>query len=554
MTVSPGRVLLVDDEPNLRLLLEIELADRGFHVVGCGDPREAIAVLGEQAEFDVLLTDIRMPGLSGLELTRWVKEHRPEIEVILMTGYGTSETAVEGLRLGAADYLLKPFDTELMVAAIRRTLEAGRLRKEAEALRQQLVHSDRLAALGQLAASVAHEINNPAGYVLGNVCLLKESMDGIGALVQGIRAVAAAEADPARRERLSRLLVEADADATLEDITEMLDACMTGMERVSAIVKDLRVFARADLDQVEMVSLHSAVATAVNIARVETRRRARLETDLQPVPAIAGHSGRLAQVVLNLVINAAHAIEEGEPDKNTIRVSVRPVPAEGDAEHVLIEVSDTGRGMAEEERERVFDPFFTTKAGGQGTGLGLSLAEQIVHQHGGRIRVESTVGRGTRFEVRLPLDTGLSVTPVTSPDQLGTQAPRKLDQRPDCPRVLVVDDEPMLLKTYRAILKKRFEVTCCADGAEAIALLWDDPDFDAIVCDLMMPELDGMAVYRRLADIDPALQGRCLFTTGGATTPEARAFALEQESRILNKPCTADQLLTAVELVLEGTW
>jgi len=238
-------------------------------------------------------------------------------------------------------------------------------RKEMQA---RLMMSDRLAALGALAAGVAHEINNPLAYTVANL------------------------------EFLDRELRESGAAA---DLLEVTAEARDGAERVRQIVKDLRVFSRPDDGQKKLVDVRAALESAVNIASHQVKMRATLLKDYQEVPHVMAAAVRLGQVFLNLLVNAAQAIPEGNPNANQIRVVLRK---EGDS--VVVQVSDTGCGIPSPVRDRIFDPFFTTKPVGVGTGLGLSICHRIVAALGGDISVESEVGRGSTFRVRLPAGDG----------------------------------------------------------------------------------------------------------------------------------------------------
>jgi signal transduction histidine kinase len=239
-----------------------------------------------------------------------------------------------------------------------------------EALRksqQKLMESDKLATIGQLSAGVAHEVNNPATSVLGNLEFLRGELEP---LIKDAKDVV--------------------------DLRGALDDSISGMKRISAIARDLGAFARRS-DEVELVQLTEPIEVAFKMANFEVKYRAQILREFQPVPPITGNRGRLQQVFLNLVINAAHAIPKGDVAHNFIRVSTRVV--DGKAE---VKVSDSGGGIAPENLSRIFDPFFTTKPQGHGTGLGLAITNDIVHQHGGEISVESQLGRGTTFTLRFP--------------------------------------------------------------------------------------------------------------------------------------------------------
>ena len=524
--VDRARVLVVDDEPSLRMLLGCELEDMGHDVDKACNGREARDLLASGARFDLVISDLRMPGMTGLELLAWIRANRPEIDVMLMTGFGSCENAAEGLRLGARDFLMKPFaDLDLVAASIERVLEHRRLEGEARQLRRQLIHGDRLQAIGHMAAAVAHEINNPAGYALGNLAMLGEELDSI-------------------RERLVALgMDESGVLDSLEQCREMAEVSRDGVKRIAVVSRDLRRFGRADVDHAEMMSVPDIVQTAVRIARMEIRHRAELVVDIGQVPMIRGHPGRLAQVFINLLVNAAQAIDAGDARHNLVKITCHLEDG-----HVVVGVADTGRGMTDAERAHAFEAFFTTKPYGEGTGLGLSLAADIVAQHGGRISVESAPGQGTSLHVWLPVHSELTPsTPPSRPMGLAAgPAPR--------PRVLIIDDEPLLQRAFITMLGPAWDCHVDDSAEEVIARLESgDCAWDAIVLDLMLPGIDGAGLHRRIVADYPHLEPRIVFTTGGATTASAKEFASHMDERTIYKPCTSAELLAAVEAVAEAS-
>ncbi len=242
---------------------------------------------------------------------------------------------------------------------------------------ERLQLSERLASVGTLAAGVAHEINNPLAYVLANVAFAMETIDGATGPGAGPADGALAKAMPECRKALAE--------------------AQDGAGRVRDIVRDLKVFSRADPERRVPVDVNGAVAGALRIVGDELRHRARLVRDLRDVPPVLADESRLAQVFVNLLVNAAHAIPEGRPDENEIRIATRA----GERGSVIVEVADTGRGIPPEQRPRIFDPFFTTRPIGVGTGLGLAVCHGIVTALGGDIEVDSEVGKGSRFRVVL---------------------------------------------------------------------------------------------------------------------------------------------------------
>ena len=505
-----AKILLVDDEPNLRLLLEVELSDVGHDVTTASNAPSAIE-LAAATDFDILMTDLRMPGMTGLELCAWVRQNRPRTDVILMTGYGSSESAAEGLRLGAADYLFKPFgDIELVIGSVERLIEKRRLRDETESLKTQLLQMDRLSSIGRLSAAVAHEISNPAGFVLGNLSMIQED--------------------------LMMLAVEyPEQEARLDEMTAMVADAITGIQRVSDVARDLRAFAAADVGPPQAMRLLEVVETSIRIAKVAVRHRARLTTDLGDVGLIEGQHGRLAQVFINLLTYAAHTVPEGNPSENEVSVSMR-----ADGNNAIVEIMDTGTPLTDAQRAEVFAPLHTD-ASGAPIGVGLALTRDIVADHNGEVSV--TLGRGgNRYVVQIPF----------------LEPPARRKSRPALAPVsgrkaLIIDDEDALRRMMTVMLRGRYEVTDVPGGQAAIEVLEKDSVFDLVICDLMMPDMDGTRVYQALCDRWPHLATRILFATGGSVTQMTQDFLVDHADRVLNKPFGRDELLFAISEVVSDS-
>ncbi len=368
---------------------------------------------------------------------------------------------------------------------------------EQRQLQASLQQADRLASVGSMAAGVAHEINNPLAYVVTNLELLQE-------------AVVTAEAlDPALRRRL---------ESTLADAVD-------GSQRVRHIVGDLRRFARTDDDDDvdEAVDLHAALDSAIDIADNEIKHRARLRCDLGTVPPVHGPEGRLTQVFVNLLVNAAHAVSETSGERKEIVVRTR-VAASGDVE---LSIMDTGVGIPAEILDRIFDPFFTTKPQGVGTGLGLSICHGIITRIGGSIRVQSAVGQGSTFTITLKPAAPARLVPPPRHAAASVVAGRSL-------RILVVDDEPLVCEGIKRALGAH-DVILASGGGDAIERCIQD-DYDLVLCDVMMPEVSGMEVFRKVRRIRPEVAQRFVFMTGGAFTPTARAFLDSIDNEQIVKP------------------
>jgi CheY-like chemotaxis protein len=269
--------------------------------------------------------------------------------------------------------------------------------------------------------------------------------------------------------------------------------------------------------------LNASIRSAISLLRNEMRHHARLRVALEDgLPKLAARRGKLAQVATNLLMNAVQAITEGSAGENEIRVATQ-----SDDSEITFSVQDSGSGIDEDTLARIFEPFFTTKSQEQGTGLGLALCASIVAAHGGQIDVESTLGVGTTFRVRLPLDTGLTLT-----EDARNRAASRQGQRQ---RILVIDDDPGMVRAYRRLLRNH-DATVTASGVEALAILDDDESFDVILCDLMMPELDGPQIFDVLSERSPHLVERIVFCTGGAFSARARAFIDRIDNEVIEKP------------------
>jgi signal transduction histidine kinase len=378
-------------------------------------------------------------------------------------------------------------------------------RRSAEELRLQLERSERLASVGQLAASVAHEINNPLAYVIANLELLQREVKR------------RAEASPEQGNRYVR----------------HLEYALEGAQRVARIVADLGAFSRKDTVQLARpTDINETVRSALSMANAQLKHRAEVQTEFGNMPAAHGDSGRLCQVFLNLFVNAAHAMKEGHVQENSLRI--RTYASEGRA---IIEVRDSGGGIPAEIRERVFEPFFTTKKGGEGSGLGLYVCRNIVQSFGGDITLEPNEDHGTCARVWVPLWRRSELPPRPSPT---AAAVANLHAR-----VLVVDDEPFVLRSLEDMLREQHEVVLCSSGEEAKALLANDARFDVILCDVMMQNGTGPELLTWLRSHIPVLASRVVFMTGGGVGALSSVQG-DEAVRVITKPFSLEDVLAQV--------
>ncbi|MGZ3460011.1 MAG: sensor histidine kinase [Archangium sp.] len=381
---APESVLVVDDEPSLRTLLSFVVQRVGAVPVLAPDAASA-RQLAAKHSFACALIDKNLPGENGLDFLKWLRSVQPGCNALIVTAYGNVDSAAEALRLGAFDYLLKPFEVDALQHRLKLALEQYRMRQEHERMQAMLVQADRLASLGLLAAGVVHEVNTPLAYILSNLDWLDEELPSLrGALERQARRETTGPELGSLTERLEAV------ESTLRDIRQ-------GADRVRHIARDVKAFARGTDDANVLVDLRQVLDAALKMALVHIRYRARVVRDYQEVPLVLANEARLAQVFLNLVVNAAQAIPE-EGGDHEIRVRLWTGP-NGEA---CAEVTDTGQGIAPEHMEHLFEPFFTTKPSGEGTGLGLFICKSIVESFDGSITVDSRPGAGTTFRLCLP--------------------------------------------------------------------------------------------------------------------------------------------------------
>jgi len=382
---------------------------------------------------------------------------------------------------------------------------------EQKRLQKQLELADRLASLGTMAAGVAHEVNNPLAAVVANA----------GFLAEELSAAAGDGFDVAR----------------MGAMREALQDIQSGARRIGRIVSDLCAFSRPPSGAVGDVDLGRCVEWALRTTAHEFRNRARVRREAQDAPRVRADETRLGQVLINLLVNAAHAIPPGDADRNEVVVATR-TDADGRA---VLEVRDTGAGIPPDAIARIFDPFFTTKPVGEGTGLGLSICHGIVASLGGEIRVESEVGRGTAVYVTL-CPAGAAHAPAGAVVE---------PERARAGRILVVDDEEMVLRALRRILAAH-DVECATSAKDALARIDAGPPFDLILTDLMMPTMTGIEFYESLLSRSPDLARRTVFMTGGTVTARIEAFFQSVPNVCIEKPFEVSALLRLVHELLPG--
>lgn len=382
---------------------------------------------------------------------------------------------------------------------------------ERAAMQKRLLQVDRMAAMGTVAAGVAHEINNPLAYVIATLQLM---FNRLPELTNGAGGPLSEQAAWLKRQ---------------------LERAQEGAGRVRVIVRDLKAFSRADEETLSAIDLPRALTSAIALVSNEIALRARLVLDYEGLPHVHANEARLGQVFVNLLVNAVQAIPAGDAEGNEIRVSGRA----DDAGRAIIEIRDTGSGITAEHLQRIFEPFFTTKPIGVGTGLGLSLCHGIVASFGGQITIESPPGEGTLVRVTLPgCDNQAQTVSSASPPAESKG------------RLLVIDDEQDFADVLHDSLAPFHEVDTTTHARQALGWIVAGKRFDVILCDMRMPEMTGLDFYSQLAVDNPEQAKRVVLMSGGFTRKPSEA-PIALPSPILEKPFDTDQVRTLMREALE---
>ncbi|MCW6048840.1 hybrid sensor histidine kinase/response regulator [Lyngbya sp. CCAP 1446/10] len=413
-------ILIVDDNATNLSVLSKTLKSANYKIRMAVDGEEALAMVA-YAHPELILLDVQMPKMDGFEACRHLQANPATkgIPVIFMTALTDTENKVEGLSLGAVDYITKPFEAQEVLARVK---VHWRLKQLADTLEQrvaerthdlqkaqlQLVQQEKLSTLGQLVAGVAHEINNPIGCVVGNVHFVQDSINDLFGLIDLYR-----RQFPQPGAEITAELEKIELEYLREDLPKLIRAMKDGGDRIVSISKSLRTFSRADSDQKQKFNLHEGIDSTILILRHRLKAnnlRPAIEviTNYGDVPAINCFSGQLNQVFMNIIANAIDALDAGCVGQTFAELETEPrrimifTERSIDLSTVVIRIEDNGQGMSDSVKLRIFDYLFTTKEAGKGTGLGLAIARQIVEEkHGGKLSCISALGEGTKFVIEL---------------------------------------------------------------------------------------------------------------------------------------------------------
>ncbi|MEN6405297.1 MAG: hybrid sensor histidine kinase/response regulator [Thermoguttaceae bacterium] len=414
------RVLYIEDDPAQARLAQKCLERAGYAVDLAANGEQGLAQCAQQ-NYDAVIVDQTMPGLSGLDVIRTLRQRGPVPPTIMVTGTGNERIAVEAMKLGLSDYLVKDLEggfVNVLPLVVQRVIAQQNTLVEKQQMEQELALAEKLQAIGQLAAGIAHEINTPTQYIGDNARFLENAFEHIDLLLAAfqklLQAVRENAVTDALLDEVEQKLRKTDLEYFSSEIPKAIQQSLEGVRHVSEIVGAMKEYSHPDGGRQQPTDLNHIVENAVTLCQNEWKYVADVVTDFDAeLPPVRCVPSDIHRVVVNLLVNAAHATAEatrfGALGKRPLVVRTRR-----DGSWAEIRVKDFGCGIPDDIRDRVFEPFFTTKDVGVGTGQGLSIARAlVVEKHNGTIRFESESGRGTTFYVRLPI--GGSPEPAPQP-------------------------------------------------------------------------------------------------------------------------------------------
>lgn len=414
-----GLILIVDDTPTNLDVISEALSDAGYTVAIATSGERALKQL-ERRSSDLILLDVMMPGIDGFETCVRLKANPKtcDIPVIFMTALSDADSKIKGFEVGAVDYITKPFQekevlarvkTHLQLSFLTHNLEQQVSQKNAQlqASQIQLIQKEKMSALGNLVAGVAHEINNPIGFIGGNIQPALDYINDLFGLIDLYQ-----QKYPQPDAEITAEMEQIELEYIREDLPKLVGSITEGVKRIKDVSTSLRTFSRGDSDRPVSCNIHDGIDSTIMILKHrlkadDTHPEIEVIKDYGDLPQIECYAGQLNQVFMNLLSNAIDAFDESNKGNtyheiaNKIMITTELSP---DLKQIFISIKDNGVGMNKILQEQIFEDFFTTKCVGKGTGLGLAIVRQIVVQkHHGDITVNSVLRAGTEFVITLPV-------------------------------------------------------------------------------------------------------------------------------------------------------
>ena len=469
-----------------------------------------------------------------------------EVPVVVYSEEPSVAEAVAVMKAGAADYVPPHGAESACVNAVKGQVapeDSSEAMARLAATQAILVERERLAIVGQLATSVAHEINNPSAVIVANMEELKVTTRALRKLLKLTLELSVNHAPREQLVTVYELADEAEYPGCVNEMMTMMHESLSGMGRIRNIVQDLKGFARTDDDDRVPSDVRRLLERSLGLVRNELRHRAHLEARIERVPPVLCNPGRISQVFLHLLNWLIHQQPESLAER------VLAVTCEADGEWVVVGLHDSGLHLSEEALGEIWDPgMMRDTPDGARTGLGLVVVHDIVRRHEGEVQIGPKEGGGTSVTVRLP-----ALVPATPTRFTQVETSTKGGSDPLTKAAsLVVDDEPALIASLRRVLRRCRSFSAASSGRTALEIIEAGAVPDIILCDLMMHDLGGVELYEELQRRYPKMAERMLFITGGAFTEKTRRFSREHADFIIEKPISPDELRARLRELLEG--
>jgi len=526
-TLKKINVLFVEDNPNDVELELYELRKGGFDVSQqvVRNRDEFLAAL-ENLDVDIVIADYSLPDLTGIEAIHILQERNIAAPVIFITGMGNEQVAVDSLREGAIDYILKKniagfavrVDRALDIWADRQTIVT--IEAEKKKLQQQLFQSQKMESVGRLAGGIAHDFNNLLTGIMGYASL------SLKAIPEGTQ------------------------------VSKNIQTIIEVSTQASHLVKQLLLFSRKTPLELKITDVNNLIRENVGFISRMVEETVEIKLDLQDdLPEVKSDVGQLTQVLMNFAVNARDAME----GSGTIEFKTEAVPVDdklisknpspGVKEYVVITVTDTGCGIDEENLSKIFDPFYSTKEVGKGTGLGLSIVYSIITSHGGWIDVESTRGKGASFKVYIPVISEEALAGARPESAVSGEGLRRLISGKET--ILIAEDEEVLRSFSSQMLTDLgYRVLMASDGEEALVIFQENLEMiDLVVSDMIMPQKSGIELFNDLKKIKPDVK---FILATGYCLEEVKGSTLQDMEAILMKPYTTEKIAALIRRTLDA--
>jgi CheY-like chemotaxis protein len=498
--------MVVEDDAATRAALTSLLETEGHTVVSCSSAAHALGFLREGVAPDLIVLDLLMPVMDGWEF-RVEQKHEPKWASIPFIAI-SSDSSAKAAAIDAAAYLHKPIDHRLFVETVRRVardlLESRAVARDSE--------FQRLISLGSLIGGVAHEINNPLAFLEGSLELLQRQLVALAGPARALEPLALANA------------------------LRALERTKVGVKRITEVVQCVSMFAFADPSVSEAIDVHQSLESSLQVAANEIRHCTMLKRRYQALPHVLGNPAKLGQVFLNLILNAVFEINESGLENQLIRVHTAQ-----EGPNVAITIEDTATVHDGLSAKSLFDPMTTVTSGRLGLHFGLAVSREVVEAMGGTIEVRCNQGTGASFRVLLPAASETVYPAPVLPAVMGVDVQR-------C-GIAIIDDDALMCEVLASLLSDDYEVVSFTSPRIALAAALEGT-FDLILCDVMMPELNGIELYERLVRERPELANRFIFITGGAFTERARLFLRATDRPTVQKPFSRQALMKVIQSTL----